>query len=242
MVMGGQGDHPHMVFLLWQEVPFVQPGRLPVAGHPLLIAPVFLLGAQAQRLKAVGVHAARDVPVPGIGAPLGEDRGRLAGEQRLKHGPDPVEQGLQGIDRVGAVLLRPEQLDQLRLGHIPVPVHDQIAKDIPWFLRAIDLVGQEISIYLYTETAQHRDRDRHPFRRGGWLLHVTFLPYFGTKRAADISSFFSYLDACAVLSHWRIRAAGYSRSLYQLFPEKGSAFPSSTPPKTGTALTPGCTL
>lgn len=191
VVVGGQGDHPHMVFLLGQEIPFVQFGSLPVTGHPLLIAPVFLLGAQAQFFKAVGVHHALDLPVPGVRAALGQDRGHIAGKQGLEHGTNPVEQGFQRIDGIGAVLFRPEQFDQLRLGYIPIPVYDQIAKDIPRFLRAIDLIGQEISIYLYTETAQHRDRDRHPFRYGGWLFHVTFLPYFGTKRAADISSFFS---------------------------------------------------
>ena len=172
MVAGGDGDGPELVGELGQKVPPVQGVRPAVELHPLLVGEARLGGLLAETLELVGVHAALNGAVPGVGAPLGENGVDVGAKEGLQHGPDPIEQGLEGVDGVGAVLVRPKLLDEFRLGHVPIPVDDEIGQDVPYFLRAVDLVGKDFLVNIHGETAQQGDGN---LSCGGGIAHSRHL-------------------------------------------------------------------
>ena len=157
VVLHGVGNDPQRPLQLGQEIPPVELIGLAVEGQAALVGQAAVVGPVAQGLKLVDVQRADNIRIPGVGPPAGEDGLHIRAEQRLQHGPHPVEQGLEGVDRVGAVLPRPELLDELALGHIPVPVDQQIGEDVPQLLGTICLVCQYVTIHGDGKTAQHGD-------------------------------------------------------------------------------------
>ena len=150
---------------LGQQVPPVQGQGAAVEVHAGFAGEGLVRGPGAQRLEPVGVQVAAHRRIPQIGPPLGQNGLQLA-EQGLQHGADAVEQRLEGVDRVGAVVVRPERLDKLRLGDWPVPVQDQIGQYAPQLQRAVDVVGKGRSVQLQGKAPEQGDGNRFDHR---WL-------------------------------------------------------------------------
>ena len=155
MVFHRVGDGPQGAFQLGQEVARVELISLAVEGQAALIGQAAVGGPVAQGLELVDIQCAGDVGVPGIGAAAGEDGVRLRTEQWLQHGPYPVEQGFEGVNRVCAVLSGPELFNELTLGDVPVPVDQQIREYIPELLGTVGLISQYMSVHSNGKPAQH---------------------------------------------------------------------------------------
>ena len=176
MIVGADGYHPHLVGQLGQVIAPIHLGGLLIQRHALLGGQGGILGPAAQQLESVHVHLTGDGRIPGVGPPLGKDGLQSLPKQRLQQAAHPIEQGLERIGRIGAVFLRPEQLDKLRLRHGAFPMGNQVTQHVPQLLGAIDLIGEHITVYPNAKAAQHSDGD--PFDHGHGCVFAHRCPSF----------------------------------------------------------------
>lgn len=157
MVMGADGNHPELTAQLGKEITLIQGNSLAVKHDAVASGQKFAFRLAAEQFKPVRVHLADDGLIPGISPPLRQNGLDLGPENFLKHGADPVQKSFEGVGGVRAVVVRPEYVDEFRLGNAPIPMYDEIGQHVPQLLRTVDFVGQNSAAHFQAEAAQQID-------------------------------------------------------------------------------------
>ena len=154
--IGGNGDHPGLRRELLQKITLIQFQGLQIRGEPRI--PVGSGGAgAAKRLKIIHIKGKRHIGVPGITAfPADDERMTGGAVQLVQRGADPVEHGLQRVERIGAAfVIAPQQTHQLFLRDGTAAAINHVCQQQPHLFGAVVIVVDLLFSFADGKIAEH---------------------------------------------------------------------------------------